>query len=461
MQNIPNTLHDEARRRFNVLGAELLTRVIALPARGLKGGDSSFKPDTFSSLVVTEDVIDPDMEISTEDISGKPTTLAFLDANGARVGLYGEGLDALLQLATAMHRVSPFRDIATEEDLRKKSFMWLKATSRGDTSGPLVDWVLQQLDLTVRQYEVVTPIVGLHIQSDVVLGHVTLKTFPKPFFDQFEMAGSEAADQTGRPAHLAWCKEVREQFQGVAAAHVRVIGTPQRAIEVAYEQTDLAIGAFRLFAISHFQPRFVSQWAPFRVSRKKTIFVGDGQGKCIQVFDALIDKQASMVVDDSGLRLAQEMGLADLQQVLAKRDRTSFDDGLLGAIGLFGRAALTSDYRERLVWYCSGLESLLLKDASEPVLQNLSERLALFSYETVDERQKAIAELREAYGTRSRFVHHGFRVDDANALESLARHGFRFFCRAIQSASKFADKNAFIQHIDSIKLAGQAPPLPS
>ena len=64
-----------------------------------------------------------------------------------------------------------------------------------------------------------------------------------------------------------------------------------------------------------------------------------------------------------------------------------------------------------MIWYCAGLESILLRDSSEPILQNLSERLAMFAYDTVQERAVALKDIKEAYALRSRFVHHGAKID--------------------------------------------------
>ena len=104
----------------------------------------------------------------------------------------------------------------------------------------------------------------------------------------------------------------------------------------------------------------------------------------------------------------------------------------------FGRAALTADLREKMIWYCAGLESILLRDSSEPILQNLSERLAMFAYDTVQERTVALKDVKEAYALRSRFVHHGLQV----------------FRRIVKNAHHFGHKVDFVEYIDRMKLSG-------
>ena len=62
----------------------------------------------------------------------------------------------------------------------------------------------------------------------------------------------------------------------------------------------------------------------------------------------------------------------------------------------FGRAALTSDFSERIVWYCAGLESILLRGLDQ-IIHNLSERLAVFSYDTVGERLAAVEDVKPGF----------------------------------------------------------------
>ena len=120
----------------------------------------------------------------------------------------------------------------------------------------------------------------------------------------------------------------------------------------------------------------------------------------------------------------------------------------------FGRAALTPDLREKMVWYCAGLESILLRDSSEPILHNLSERLAMFAYDTVQERTVALKDVKEAYSLRSRFVHHGAEIDEGEVVTRFAHHGLQVFRRIAKNVNRFSRKVEFVEYIDRTKLSG-------
>ena len=229
-------------------------------------------------------------------------------------------------------------------------------------------------------------------------------------------------------------------------------------MEIAAEKTDLAVSVLRLFAPAHLVTSHVSRVAPWNQApqRSQAVFIGDGDRRCVSFREGLSDLDARMQIDDNVRPLLEQAGLSEMRQLVAKDAKNEFEDVLLSAIAMFGRAALTSDHRERLVWYCAGLESILLRSDSEPIVQNLSERLALFTYDSLSERKEAVAQIRSTYALRSKFVHHGEAVGDASAVRGLAAHGIRFFVKTAKRVSLFPTKLAFLESIEGIKLSGPA-----
>ena len=161
-----------------------------------------------------------------------------------------------------------------------------------------------------------------------------------------------------------------------------------------------------------------------------------------------------MVLSDELRDILLEVGLSEIRDILARASRSDFEDALLTGMVTFGRAALTADLREKMIWYCAGLESILVRDSSEPVLHNLSERLAMFAYERVQERTVALRDVKEAYSLRSRFVHHGAPIDEGDAVNRFAAHGHQVFRRVAKSAHRFSRKVEFLDYIDRMKLSG-------
>ena len=99
------------------------------------------------------------------------------------------------------------------------------------------------------------------------------------------------------------------------------------------------------------------------------MFVVDAAGQFLMTSSAMIDRPGTMVVGDDLRDILLNVGLSEVCDIVARDSRTDLEEALPTGIVTFGRAALTQDLRERMIWYCAGLESILLKNSSEAILQ--------------------------------------------------------------------------------------------
>ena len=399
MSDLSKHLHLDARRRFEELGRSLLARVATFrspPARARSG----FSPNTFTDQEITEADIVGDLRVVWRDREGKPTGVAVAEAGGWRTGLIESDYEELEALALSMARVHPFKTTASVEFLREQLFEWALARHRGQDSAGCMDHVLQALERESTEHRLLFPVSDLHVQSPLTLGSVTVSTFPESIFEQLE---PKHTDGQSAAALAERCRSMRQDFQGLAVAETCVAAEPIRAQEIATARVELVVGVLRFFAPSHFRFRGTSRvarwgYAPLRTDRA---FVTDATGRLLRTTSSLIDQPGTMVLSDATRDTLLGVGLSEMRDILARDSRTELERTLLTAMVTFGRAALTPDLSERMIWYCAGLESILLRDRSESILQNLSERLAIFGYDTVGERADAVKDVKEAYSRRS------------------------------------------------------------
>ena len=378
--------------------------------------------------------------------------MAVAEAGGLRTGLIGSDYAKLEALALSMARVPAFRETASVEFLREQLFEWALERHRGKGSLGCVDSVLQALEREVAEHRLLFPVSDLHVQSPLTLGLVTVSTFPESIFEQLEAKQND--DRTA--AFAEWCRTMRQDFQGLAVAETCVFGEPIRAHEIAGDRVELTVGVLRSFAPSHFLSRGTSRVARWGYAPQRTdrVFRTDPSGRLLDTTEGLIDQPGTMVLSDATRDTLVGIGLTEIRDILARDSRTDLEQALLTGMVTFGRAALTPDLGERMIWYCAGLESLLLKDRSESVMQNLSERLAVFGHDTVGERADAVKDVKKAYSLRSGFVHHGAEIEEREIVKRFARHGLRVFSRIAKNAARFPTKLELLDHIDRVKLSG-------
>ena len=178
MSQLSDQLHEDARRRFEELGRDLLGRVVTFrdpPARECP----DFSPNIFTGPTVTGADIKGDVHLSWEDRQGKPTGIAVAEAGGQRTGLIGPGYEKLEALALSLARARPFKSTASVEFLRSQIFEWVKERHRGQGAAGCVDYVLRALESAAAEHRLLFPVSDLHVQSPLTLGSVTVSTFPE------------------------------------------------------------------------------------------------------------------------------------------------------------------------------------------------------------------------------------------------------------------------------------------
>ena len=344
--------------------------------------------------------------------------------------------------------------LALTQFLRSQIFEWVKERHRGYVSSGCVDHVLRALESAATDHRMIFPVSQLHVQSPLTLGSVTVSTFPESIFEKIE---PKLIDNPSAAKQAEWCRSMRKDFQGLAVAETCVFGEPIRALEIASDRVELAIGLLRFFAPSHVSPWVTSRIARWGYAppRNSYVFIVDAAGQFLSTSQAMIDQPGTMVVDDAMRDVFLGVGFSEVRDIVGRDSdsRTDLKQALLKGMVTFGRAALTSDFSERIVWYCAGLESILLK-GSDQIISNLSERLAVFSYDTVGERLAAREDVKKAYSLRSGFVHHGVEIGESEIVTRFARHGLRVFSRIAKNVASFNSKDELLSHIDHIKLSG-------
>ena len=82
-----------------------------------------------------------------------------------------------------------------------------------------------------------------------------------------------------------------------------------------------------------------------------------------------------------------KIGLGFLGSLIYKSDMTDFQEKLMETLYLYSKASLAKNISDRLVYTLVALESIFLKDANEPIQDNISLRMAFMHPISVEERK--------------------------------------------------------------------------
>lgn len=313
------------------------------------------------------------------------------------------------------------------------------------------------MEKIISDYEIVIPINFLHIEKSFGLGKVNFRPFSKKSIDELLESRAVTQAQDSPPKDLVsklFDQKIR-QFQGYAVATILLQAEPARAYEIAIEETNTALSMLRIFSSSTREPLSyypAAVWGSSNISSGYLIALKEGNLN--QMFSKTLDRSprsenlTNQAIDD-----LYSAGLSILDNLLGLSKRTQFQEKLLEALILYSRSAISKDIADKLVYILVALESILLRNSSEPIQQNLGERIAFIIGDSLEKRKRIIKVTRDTYTLRSCFVHHGRSIDNLETMREFMQYAWQAIVSLIHQSNSVSTVNALLDVLDDRKLS--------
>jgi hypothetical protein len=443
------TLHPDAAAALNAIADGIS---LDSPPKNPPGSGPGWGEQYISSNITQKDIIGA---LRSEVTSGLGEREGIFSSFGEKTAsITGESLAKLHTLVKRALGISSVSNMLSQQYVDKLAIDWCFEDPATRPAFP--DFLMNRANEDVSHHRLWLPTAYLQVEEDFQFGPVKIITIPKAFFDEIEerllTEKPELAENT-RAAVQRW----RKRFQGNAAVAVSVEGEPIFANQKAKTIAEDVIALLRFFHFASFSSRYFCPTALFGAEYvpEQTSFTIEGDGRFSGQRSSLLHKNAQP------WQLSRhELGL--MRRSLFPRVETLVDsDGLSefalrirSSILTYSRGMTFPEMSDRLVYSLSALESLLLRNASEIIQQNLSERIAFLTVQGIDDRLKVVASCKKVYGARSQYIHHRQRSivpeDDLELFFVMAR---RTLEAALRNIRKFTTTDAFIDQIDRIKFA--------
>jgi hypothetical protein len=451
-------IHPEAARNFDKKTEELLSEMEARPRPVHRGPDGPLDPDIHVAAHIPPEGIIGGIKIHLTDGFGNEVAKTY-ERGTDLVGLFGEGYKKLIRIAEGMQKAKALKNTVSLSLLSDVIFDWIARRHQSLPTPPMTEYVLGECEKLIREIEIWIPIYMLHVQSEVTVGRVTLRTITRKMLDDWrEDFLSKATDDATRAAVEQFILKQRGSLQGFAAAAVKVVAEPLRASELAFEQAEQAVAMLRFFSPANFDPRLVSYCAPLgRQHRDSAKYLTVRDGKLEDYSSGVLDRtEPAWPLNNQSIVEIRAKGLDTLSGLMNKEQRTEFQQELLSALQLYSKSSLAKNVADKLVYILVALESLFLRDSSEAIMDNISERMAFFAGSTVAERKAIISNVKKTYGLRSSYIHHGrdIGIDDIATLEEFMVTAWRCLQALIENAANDnATKAKFMETLEERKLS--------
>lgn len=448
-------IHEDARESFNTRARELL-KLAATSSRLRRRGvrrEAEFSPDYHVAGRIDRGDVLGEPKAVTVDAAGRAVSRSIM-IRGEQRELDEDRYRELSALVSSIRRAISRDALVSEELIEDGIVDWMQFSLRTDDAPPMMNHLLGILERDVGDHEIWVPIACLHIQSPLRIGEVVIEQLEWSAISTWlDSAGS------GDPLRAEGISKFRERLsrkiRGLAVAKTRVFGDAISADAVAVQRAEEVCSILRLFHPSALIAQQKSHCTVLgRENAESRISIRVESGVCVGLVDGYLNNApVGWHLSDSTIQAMRAMGLAGLIAICEKTSRTELESALLDSLRLYSRVTLVSDIADKLVYLLSSIESLFLKNQSEPIQQNLGERIAFLIGRELEDRRRIVAAIRSAYSLRSRSLHHGIRDVDPREVEAAMSIAWNALLSVIAVCEQASSRDEFLTRLDDMKLS--------
>jgi hypothetical protein len=445
-------IHPSASAHFNSKAAALVELIEEIPP------DPQPKPGFASerhvAATLTESDIIGEIDESLSDYRGR-TIARFFRVDNRKYGLAIKSYENVIQLAEKLQSLPTLSSKLSRSFIENSLFAWLKKKfKQEDVDTSFLDFLGRQAALAIQSITLWTPVSHLEIEVPFPVSQSELRPLSRSVIDEWERKVLPLSNRNGNVSALF--DKLRKDFQGLAAVVTKVSAEPERAREIAMEESERVTAVLGIFSAATLIPdiKCVSKIRGSENIRIATTIL-EFEGERFQTQEGIVDIGSAQVwrLSRDEITEIRTMGLDAISRLLAAESLNEFEKAVLSSVLLYSKSAFTSDPLEKLVYVLSSLERILLKNENEPIQQNLAERIAIFSGDDLDARKRIIKTIKSAYSIRSRYLHHGHTHSELVEMSEFLTYARIFFVHLVANVARYSSKDDFIGAIDDRKLA--------
>ncbi len=449
-------IHPDAAKRFDELASELLAKLTSEPS--LAPAEGAFRPDLYPVFQITEQDIIGEIRQTRSSVDGTGDEVGrSFERDGRTIGLAGDGFKALTHLATRMLDVEGLSSTTTLEFIRNAAFEWIESKYKNAAADSCSQYVLKKAEDAIKDFEIWIPLHGTYLESSFSIGRVTFRTITADMlaksYAKMEETVQQESEEIKAGIRIAVARE-RSQLQSCAAAVMKIRAEESKAIAVAREQTECAIALLRFLSPANWTPKLRSFCTPLGSEnvRRSAELIVDGDSILSSRRGVLDRKQLAWALPSDFI--AQFPGvLQRLSSLADTTPSTPFRQSLYDALLIYSRNSVAADPADKLVYILVALESMLLRNESEPIGKNIGERMAFLTGNALETRKAVVANVTETYRLRSSFIHHGHSIGDLETLSTFMLNAWTCFYNLLMRADRYQTKDELIGVLEDLKMS--------
>lgn len=446
-------LHPSAVQNFNTK-ASALVELLKLRVEPFPNQEASQINPTGIPIGahITEADIIGDAIYSTTDYHGRPIERMF-PFQGKQVGLQQADYAQLIELAKAIQRLPRVREQLSLRFIEETLFQWVQAKFLGASSTDFISHLSAEAESSVSQVTVYIPIANTIVIEPFRFGGADFVNLSSQIVDEMLTTVDEIPVK-----HQAIVREFvegfRKEHQGRAAVMLHLKCEKHHAFDMATDIADRLTALLSVYSGCVHAPdiKCTSRIKGSENIESAIALIQKADHKW-ELRQQNLDTASSrpLVIDSAWLANARSVGLDTLSELYIKTNPNEFEQLVLNMASLYARAAFTKRPLEKLVYCLSAIESTLLKTESEPIQQNIGERMAMFTRSKIKERKEVVRNLKAVYSLRSRYLHHGHSAAELEELKGFYMNTWILFVELLSNVDRFKTKEGLLAFVDDMK----------
>ncbi len=377
----------------------------------------------------------------------------YFDFQGTPIGFDGNDFKLFQEFVEKVYRKNEINSLLSIKYVEKISFHLFEKKYKGeiDREFSYSKFLIDESKNDIKSIKISIPISYLSIENSFQLGDITYEYYDKTFFDKMLV---ELNKNAGGKITEEGFQKMRKDYQGVVFASKVYTCEKERAIEKLIEEVDEQIKLIRCFSPTTFLPIVESYFdrKGHTLIPHNYCFVFEDELPVINTFrDKSIDYY--LPFSNSLLKDYKEIGFIKIFDLLNKESKSELEELLLNVAFLFSRCIESKYYQDKLVYALVSLETLLLKNTSEPIQNSVGLRLSFLTRKEIAQRKDVIELIKQSYILRSSFIHHGKKKENYDLLQKLQHLVWQTIINTLKSTDKFRTQEEFLNYIEDLILS--------
>ncbi len=444
------SLHPKAESTYNDRFESFL-ELIVCKANHSKAREA-FEPNLYVSAKISSHELLNEAIMRSMTPFGDVLSISFRTPAGGFVTIPESDFKDVIKTIQTIANIPSIRAVAHFDEIRDISFEWIRGSHTKSVDKRYCCFLKERLEEAVKEFTVLLPMSNISIESSICFGELEIVSIGEEYFRKW---GDACTPNIMSPEQKEmFILEQRKKMQGIAGIEVAVTATASQAEAIAKQKAAHAVAFLSLFSRGAFVPSLPTVFSLQGEEHvRQSSAVISGEDHLSFVSDAFSDDTHGWRLGNSSIRDIRASHLDLYARICFSEGRTKLEERLVNALTIFSHGVRQKTTEEKLVYIFTSLESLLLRNESEPIQQNVGERFSYIVAHTAESRMETLKVFKYCYSLRSSFIHHSKNDINLKKVETFLQHCHFFYLSMISLTEKFGSPEELLDGINLIKFS--------